>query len=169
MLNYKMITYMIDTDKGAQFVAEYPVLTGVSGTGTTDIEAIQDLKSNAMAHIDVLKELGLPIPEENINALNIDNFSGKISYRPGKYVHMKLSETANNFDISINTLINNAVSAYIGNENSQHIEELKEDIQQVQQMIQANHGEIKASYFKKNNDNKLYTTQTKNQTEQFAA
>lgn len=169
MLKYKMVTYTIDTDQGIQYVAEYPVLTGVSGTGSTDLDAINDLKVNAKEHIKTLKELGLIVPDENTDYLDIENYSGKISYRPGKYLHKKLSETAELFKISINSLISNAVSAYIGNNDLQLIEEVKEEINHVKNMIQKNHIEIKASYITKKSEHKLYTTETKFPTDSYAA
>lgn len=65
MLNYKMITYTIDTTEGKEYVSEYPALLGVLGTGKTDLESIQDLKDNALEHINLMRDMGIDIPEEN--------------------------------------------------------------------------------------------------------
>lgn len=64
-LNYKLIAYQIEADDGLHWVAEFPALKGIVGTGRTVMEAIVDLQSNAYYHIQVMKELGMKIPAED--------------------------------------------------------------------------------------------------------
>ena len=81
MLDYKMITYTIETVDGIEYISEYPALAGVLGTGSTDIDSISDLKENAKVHLDFMNEMDIEIPIEN-EKFDVTEFSGKISYRP---------------------------------------------------------------------------------------
>lgn len=51
------------------WVAECPSLPGCISQGTTRETAVTNIKEAIEGYIDVLKEDGLPVPEENFDAL----------------------------------------------------------------------------------------------------
>lgn len=53
---YDISVEFVKTDDGDMYVANFPMLSGVLGTGITPILAIQDLYLNASAHVEVFKE-----------------------------------------------------------------------------------------------------------------
>jgi predicted RNase H-like HicB family nuclease len=114
-MKYKMISYQIQTDQGLQWVAEYPALPGVLGTDPDLFDAITDLENNAKAHLQFLKELGKPIPPED--ALVIEkHYSGKILVRVPKSIHKMLFELSETEGVSLNSVIKDAISRYIGSQ-----------------------------------------------------
>lgn len=169
MLNYKMITYTIDTTEGKEYVSEYPALLGVLGTGKTDLESIEDLKLNAEEHIKFMREMNMNVPEED-NELDLDEFSGKISYRPGKFKHKLLSENSQKIGLSINSLINDAVSSYLVNLDKLSIEsEILDKLNSIKNQINTNHIELRNNYSKQIGQSAVFTENKGNFIEQFAA
>jgi len=77
MKNYKMIIYGIEAQEGIQYVAEYPALKGVSGTGIDPEHAMRDLEINSTVNLEALREANLPIPESDL--LIQTKYSGKLS------------------------------------------------------------------------------------------
>lgn len=61
-MKYNVRIDVRETDCGFVFVARYPSLKGVSGTGNTQMEALQDLEENAKAHIEFMKMDGQEPP-----------------------------------------------------------------------------------------------------------
>jgi predicted RNase H-like HicB family nuclease len=61
-----MIVYANRFDEDIEDVAEYPKLKGAFGVGVNEEEAIADLRVNAKAHLEVMREYGMMIPEEEI-------------------------------------------------------------------------------------------------------
>jgi antitoxin HicB len=112
-MNYRMITYQIESDLGQQWVAEYPSLPGVLGTNPVLINAIQALWINTEVHLKTLKENGLPVPESD-QPVKPDDYSGKLLYRTSKSTHRALAERAQKEGVSINSLINEAVHLLLG-------------------------------------------------------
>ncbi|MCD6326733.1 type II toxin-antitoxin system HicB family antitoxin [bacterium] len=53
------------------FVAECPSLPGCISQGKTKEEAIQNIKEAIELYVAVLKDDGLPVPEENFDVLTI--------------------------------------------------------------------------------------------------
>lgn len=115
-MNYRMVTYQIETDFGKQWVAEFPTLSGVLGTSSDLMSAISDLWNNAEAHLESLKQLGLPVPDSD-QPVKPDDYSGKILYRTSKSTHRSLSERAQREGVSVNSLINEAVHRLLGSLN----------------------------------------------------
>ncbi len=113
MLNYKMVSYQIKTTDGLDWVAEYPALSGVVGTGSTLQKAIEDLTANAEVHIKVMKELGIEIPKED-SIFVLPQFSGRITVRTQKITHEKISDLANKEGVSLNQWINDAILYKLG-------------------------------------------------------
>lgn len=112
-MNYRMITYQIESDQGKQWVAEYPSLPGVIGTNTDLMGAIQDLWQNAEAHLETLKQNGLLVPESD-QLVKPDDYSGKILFRTSKSTHRSLADRAQKEGLSVNALINEAVHRLLG-------------------------------------------------------
>lgn len=59
----------IHTGEDGYWVAECPSLPGCISQGKTRQEAIQNIKDAIEIYISVLEEDGLPVPEENYDAL----------------------------------------------------------------------------------------------------
>lgn len=112
-MNYRMITYQVESASGKQWVAEYPSLPGVLGTDPELINAIQALWINAEVHIETLKENGLPVPESD-QPVKPDDYSGKLLYRTSKSTHRSLIERSQREGVSVNSLINEAVHRFLG-------------------------------------------------------
>lgn len=112
-MNYRMITYQIESDEGKQWVAEYPSLPGVLGTDPELMGAIQGLWQNAEAHLETLISNGLPVPESD-QPVKPDDYSGKILYRTSKSTHRALADRAQKEGVSVNALINEAVHRLLG-------------------------------------------------------
>lgn len=112
MLNYKMSVYALESELGLEYVAEYPALKGVAGTGSTVSEAIEDLSINAEENIKLLLEVGLPVPVSDI-VVDLEDYSGKLSVRLSKNMHRMLSEFSESQGVSINQCIVEAISSYV--------------------------------------------------------
>lgn len=81
-MNYNVIISIKETDKGLVFVARYPALEGVSGTGKSQIEALQDLQENAEAHSEFMKIYGEepPSPDIDIPVNSVRAFQVRLPY-----------------------------------------------------------------------------------------
>mgnify|MGYP003589405116 CR=1 FL=1 len=112
-MNYRMVTYQVETDSGKHWVAEYPSLPGVLGTDPELLNVIQSLWLHAEAHLEALKLSGLPVPESD-QPVKPDDYSGKLLYRTSKSTHRNLIERALREGVSVNALINEAVHRYLG-------------------------------------------------------
>jgi len=111
MNNYKLIVYTMESGDTVDFIAEYPALRGVAGIGSTEAEAISNLKINAEANIKALNEVGLPIPESD--ALIKNDYSGKLSLRLSSSLHRRLAEVSLLEGVSINQCVVEAVAMYV--------------------------------------------------------
>ena len=86
------------------------------------------------------------IPVENILSSDQESFSGKISYRPGKYLHQKLFQNSEKLGVSIYRLISDAVSAFLFNDPYQENEKaILEEIETIKTQILEHHNEINRS------------------------
>jgi predicted RNase H-like HicB family nuclease len=116
MKNYKMIIYGIEAQEGIQYVAEYPALKGVSGTGIDPEHAMRDLEINSTVNLEALREANLPIPESDL--LIQTKYSGKLSLRLSKRLHAQVARAADVEGVSINQYIVEAVAQAVGQKNS---------------------------------------------------
>lgn len=123
MNNYKLIVYTMESGDTVDYIAEYPALRGFAGIGSTEVEAINNLKINAEANINALKEIGLPIPESD--ALIKNEYSGKLSLRLSSSLHRRLAEVSLLEGVSINQCVVEAVAMYV---TGSHIENKIVDI-----------------------------------------
>lgn len=111
MLTYRMTVYAVNTDKGIQYVAEYPALKTCSGSGSTVGEAIDVLQQEAQVHLDALKEFNLPIPESDVFD-DPNAYSGKVLLRISKTLHKHMTLRASEEGLSLNAYMAEALSAY---------------------------------------------------------
>ena len=113
MLNYKLVSYQIETDQGLDWVAEFPSLQGVVGTGKDRIEAIKDLYLNAEVHIELMKELNIKLPESDVIQKDAE-YSGRITVRTQKSIHAQVVSVSESEGVSINQWINDAITFKLG-------------------------------------------------------
>lgn len=99
MLNYSVSIKWSDEDGG--FIAIIPELVGLSAFGETREQAASELEIAAEAYLESLREAGeaIPAPEK------IEPFSGQTRVRMPKSLHAKLSHSAKNEGVSLNTYI----------------------------------------------------------------
>lgn len=132
MLNYKLISYQINTDEGLVWVAEYPSLKGVVGTGLDVSSAVLNLEENAEVHVSVLKDLGMEVPKEDA-VQSEDVYSGRITIRTSKSTHMRVLNCAKEEGVSLNSWINEAISFKLGHQDALGtiVEEIKDIYKQL--------------------------------------
>ena len=58
-------------DEDGYFVVEVPSLPGCVSQGETREEALANIKEAIDLHIEVLQERGKPVPEDNIEVVNV--------------------------------------------------------------------------------------------------
>ncbi len=58
-------------DEDGYFVVEVPSLPGCVSQGKTREEALANVKEAIDLHIEVLQERGKPVPEDNIEVVNV--------------------------------------------------------------------------------------------------
>jgi len=93
------------------FVVKYYDLDNVIGVGDTIVDAIEEAKGNLEVYLEYCKENNIKIPEPTIHE-NVD-FSGKITVRMSKNLHKLVDERAKKEGVSINLLLNEAISQYV--------------------------------------------------------
>ncbi len=132
--NYPCITYQIRTDKGLEWMSEFPDINGVAGGGETAEEAIKSAYDNLKVHLDFLRDDGIKLPEPT--EMDEVKYSGKMQFRTSKSLHRKIALISNREGVSINAYLNEAV-----------IEKLtKADSEVVKETMNKNKTEAKYSY-----------------------
>lgn len=111
--DYKIEIEKVDDDGGG-YIAIIPAL-GCIGDGSTEEEAIADVREVAKNLIEIAKEDGkaIPLPERYKRK---EEYSGKLTLRIPKTLHRMLSLQAEKEGCSINQLITTYISLGIGNE-----------------------------------------------------
>ncbi len=113
LTHYLSLSYPYELTRDEEgFVASHPDLLGCLAQGDTADEAVKELDSARRAWLEVRFEEGLPIPEPVDEAA----FSGKILLRIPPALHAALARRARQQDASLNQLLNNALSEYVGAE-----------------------------------------------------
>ncbi len=97
------------------FVVKYFDLENVIGVGDTIDEAIEEAKENLEVYLDYCKENNIAIPDASVHE-DLD-YSGKITVRMSKNLHKLVDERAKKEGVSINLLLNEAISQYVSNKN----------------------------------------------------
>jgi predicted RNase H-like HicB family nuclease len=112
-LNYEVRLSFDPEDK--IYIARVPELQGVHSNGSTQEEALENVKEVIALHLQVLEEDGEDIPVP----LSERDFSGQMPLRMGKDVHRDLVTTAKAENKSANELAVEAVKSYIYRKNAQ--------------------------------------------------
>lgn len=102
--------YELIRDEGGSFVASHPQLIGCIAMGETADEAVAALDLARRVWLEVRYEESLPIPEP----VDEDEYSGKVLLRMPPALHATLAKIAQQQDASLNQLLNNALSEYVG-------------------------------------------------------
>ncbi len=110
MYPYKLIITQEETSEGLIFVAKYPAFKYVSGGGHTIDEAVTDLNEAISIAIEYMVKEGISIPTPDIE---LKDFSGKLVLRLSKTLHKEISEQASEENVSLNTYMIEALTAYV--------------------------------------------------------
>ena len=113
-MQYPVAVHQIETEKGYEWIAEFPDVKGCVGGGDTPEEAVCEAYENLEIHLEFLREEGLPIPMVSNNS--IKSYNGKISLRVSKSLHESLSKCAEEEGISNNQFIVEAIAEKVGKE-----------------------------------------------------
>lgn len=99
---------LIDDD--GVFVASHPDLPGCISQGDSPDEAVANLNDAREAWLRVSVEDGLPIAEP----VKEESYSGRVSLRIPSYLHADLARISQRSSISLNQLMNNVLSEFVG-------------------------------------------------------
>lgn len=113
MQNYKLISYQIEAEDGLWWVAEFPALKGVVGTARIQFDAIQDLYTQAEAHIAFLKDTHECIPVGD-SIQDSPDYSGRLTVRIQKSIHSLIAKKAKEEGVSINQWMTDAILYQLG-------------------------------------------------------
>jgi antitoxin HicB len=102
--------YELIRDEDGSFVASHPQLIGCMAMGETADEAVKALDLARRVWLEVRHEEGLPIPEP----VDAEEYSGKVLLRMPPALHATLAKIAQQQDASLNQLVNNALSEFVG-------------------------------------------------------
>jgi predicted RNase H-like HicB family nuclease len=108
MNNYRLDTFWSHKDNA--FIATCPEFEGLSVIADTREKALSEAEAVLASYIAIYKEDGVPLPEPQ----HIQEYSGQTRVRLGKGLHAVAAEKAALNNVSLNTLIVDAVSRYVG-------------------------------------------------------
>lgn len=130
-MDYKVVINKIETTDGEMYIAECPTLHGVAGGGVTASEALEVLELEINEMLDFMRDEGEVIPPPDI-LKDKKEYSGRVTYRPGKQLHAEIDQYAQENEISLNTVITTAVSRFLGSVvNNDIIEKLADNIKKL--------------------------------------
>ena len=92
------------------WTASFPAIDGCIGGGNSAEEAINEAEENLEVFLAYLLEQGRDIPTE----YSENQYSGKIALRVPKSIHQQLIKKAGEESVSLNMIINSAISHYLG-------------------------------------------------------
>jgi predicted RNase H-like HicB family nuclease len=113
-----MFQYRIDlswSDEDGGYIATIPEFPNLSAFGETPDKALAEAKIAANLMLEVLKEDGQTPPEPK----KLCQFSGQTRLRMPKSLHKALASEAEHEGVSLNTLIVQKLSEYVGAVNAQ--------------------------------------------------
>ncbi len=119
-----------DSEGETYWTAFYPAVDGCVGGGATVDEAVKEAEENLEIFLNYLSSKKSELPKEYEELA----CNGKISLRVSKTVHQKLIYLATEEGVSINALLNNAISTYIGK--SEYNYELNKKIEALQDVAE---------------------------------
>lgn len=168
-MDYNVELTRIETVEGIMWVATCPTLQGVTGGGVSAQQALETLEVQVEEMLNFLRDEGEPIPEAELMQPTKE-YSGRVTYRPGKRLHREIFEQAELNDVSINTFISDAVSSYIGEtRNSFILENLVDEVKNMQKSINKHTREIQnlGRYNPKAGDSTMSWTEMKKNPYEF--
>lgn len=112
--NYRIVLQRLSEEDGGGFVATVPSLPGCMSDGETVVEAMSNIQDAIQAWIETARELGRKIPSPDDVYRAEEDFSGKLLLRIPKSLHKKITERAEEENVSINQLIQSYISFGIG-------------------------------------------------------
>lgn len=122
-------------DSYNDWVCEYIDIPGLIGVGNTMEEAVKEAQSFLHAYLDELDKENSPYPVVNKSL----TYSGRITLRVSKPLHLKISCLAQDYNVSINQFLTDAINTYIGETSSiSKFEKIFEFIREMQSDQQAN-------------------------------
>jgi predicted HicB family RNase H-like nuclease len=107
---YRFECYSSIENGQTEYVVRYfdiPVI----GAGLTEQEARDDAKENLDFYLEYCRDNNIPIAQPSLH-IDQEEYSGKLSLRISKHLHKRVSELSVSQNISINALINDALSTY---------------------------------------------------------
>ena len=114
---YRFEVYTDYTDDGElEYVVKYFDLETVYGVGDTIQEAIEEAQGNLEVFLQFCADNNIEIPEPSSH--EDFEYSGKVTLRMPKSLHRLVDERAKEEGVSINLLLNNAISGYIASSNT---------------------------------------------------
>jgi len=121
-LEYPFTTRPLTKEEGGGILIEFPDLPGCASDGETIEEAIKNGKEAVESWIYSAKKHNDPIPAPN-SYMDASNYSGTLSNRVPKTIHMMLAQRAKAENVSINKLVLSYIAqglGYHGDTNSSH-------------------------------------------------
>lgn len=123
MLKYSVSIQWSDSDNG--FIAFVPELPGLSAFGNSQEEAVAELHIAADAYIESLRDSEQALPEPT----KVIRYSGQLRLRMPKWLHAKLSRSAEIDNVSLNTYIVTLLSERNGEKEANNL--VKELLQNI--------------------------------------
>lgn len=106
MKNYEVVVHQIKMEDGSvEWGAFFPCVKGCCGGGKTPEEAVKTAYENLDVYLEVLKEEGLPIPQE----YEEPEYSGKFTFRTSRTKHKQIVELAKKEGLSLNNYLNELI------------------------------------------------------------
>jgi len=112
-LEYPFTTRPLTTDEGGGIFIEFPDLPGCASDGETIEEAIENGKEAIESWIYSVKKHGDELPKP-YSYMDKNNYSGTLSNRVPKTIHMLLAQKAKAEGVSINKLVLTYISQGLG-------------------------------------------------------
>ncbi|MCR4787632.1 MAG: type II toxin-antitoxin system HicB family antitoxin [Lachnospiraceae bacterium] len=106
-MRYPFHVFQTEVEGHVFWVAKSNYLKGCVGQGDVQEDAIRELAENEEAWLETAHETGIPIPE--IEPVNPDEYSGKMTLRMSPAIHREAAMIAKEEGISLNQYINDAV------------------------------------------------------------
>jgi len=110
--NYRFEVSLNSENKKNDYVVRYMDLPNISGVGDTLEEAVLEGEGNLSYYFDYLRDKNLEIPLPTL-PISFPDLSGKITLRMSQTLHMKIIERSLMERVSINTLVTEALTAYV--------------------------------------------------------
>jgi antitoxin HicB len=101
---------LLTPDSGGGYTATIHEFPGCVAQGDTADAALAQLEQAARAWVEAALSTGYPIREP----VDYDDFSGKVALRISRRLHKMAAECADTEGTSINQLLSNAISHYLG-------------------------------------------------------